>query len=156
MQQFKKVQVQSLQDKSKTLYTFRQVNKNKVDAYALAQNMQDSGSLTEGDAINATLSLPKEIAKALANNGEVTIKGFGTFSLSTAGTGSAERPEDITKADIKRSIAFTPAEEMLQIVRSAEIKIVKTSTVPAEEDTDTPAKPSEGEGNGSNQGNVLD
>lgn len=143
MQQFKKLKVYNPHT-GDLAYTFKQVNKNVVDEYALAESMQQSGSLTKGDALNACVSLSEEIAKAIANNGEVVIPHFGTFSLSTAGTGSAAKPEDISKADIKRSVLFTPSEEMLNIVRSAEIKIVKTATTDAE--TDAPSSGSTGTG----------
>ena len=126
-QQFKKVSVTNPITK-KTGYTFRQVHKVKYSEYDIAENMQQSGSLTKGDSLNACVSLGEQIANCLAANGEITIQGFGTFTLSTEGTGSQENAADLKKTDIQRSIAFQPCDQMLTIVRSADIKIVKTST----------------------------
>ena len=108
-------------------YTFRQVNVNTVSQHDIARALQQSGSLTQGDALNATVSLPEEIARALANNGKVVIEGFGTFSLSTT-VGMTERAEDMKKSDVRFGINFQPSAAMLQIVRSAEVKVVKVST----------------------------
>lgn len=136
MIQIKKIQ-QSNPNTKEVGYSFRQVNVMKATEKDVANSLAVGGTYSVGESKGILTDFGVHLAQLLANNNKVVIDELGTFELSLK-SGWAKEASDMKKSNVSLTINFTPSQTIMDIVNKAEIKVVQTATVEAE-DADKPS-----------------